>query len=105
MSEGRLVMEVGQYFGPSQPRRPTRDSPGIPDGQSAPAWYNGLQAWSSCPSAVHVHYVSSSNTADSDEWVVLKLSRSLIMTHSFESGVLKLGNIYNMQGEGHKEQG
>ena len=30
-------MEAGQYFGPSQPRRPTGDSPGIPDGQSAPA--------------------------------------------------------------------
>ena len=29
-------MEAGQYFGPSQPRRPTGDSPGIPDGQSAP---------------------------------------------------------------------
>ena len=25
--EGRLVMEVGRYFGPSQPRRPTGDSP------------------------------------------------------------------------------
>ena len=29
-------MEEGWYFGPSQPRRPTGDSPGIPDGQSAP---------------------------------------------------------------------
>ena len=36
MSEGRLVMEVGQYFGPFQPRRPTRDSPDISEGQSAP---------------------------------------------------------------------
>ena len=36
MSEGQLVMGVGRYFGPSQPCRPTGDSPGIPDGQSAP---------------------------------------------------------------------
>ena len=28
-------MKVGRYFGPSQPRQPTRDSPGIPDGQTA----------------------------------------------------------------------
>ena len=30
------MMDVGRYFGPSQPCRPTGDSPGIPDGQSAP---------------------------------------------------------------------
>ena len=28
---------MGRYFGPSRPRRPTGVSPGIPDGQSAPA--------------------------------------------------------------------
>ena len=36
--EGRLVLEEAWYFGPSQPLRPTGDSPGIPDGQSAPGY-------------------------------------------------------------------
>ena len=46
-----------------------------------------------------------SNTPVSNEWVVIKLHRSLITTHLFESGVLEQGNIYNMKDRGPEDSG
>ena len=49
---------------------------------------SGLQPWSSEPTVLYILDVSL-HTPDSNEWVVIKLCRSLITTHSFESGVME----------------
>ena len=39
-----------------------------------------------------------SNAPDLNDLFIIMLSRSLVMAHSFESGVLEEKHIYNMQG-------